>query len=128
MIGNPRRDKLLSQHIEVALVYKQMLGMEEAIAYLQRENIPSDIAEQVLDGGHERRSAPAALPASQASPVCRRRNRVHDAIVEAALKIERRLGAGRALALLKSEQVPDTVVARIMADGPRQLRARKSRP
>lgn len=45
---NMRRDKLASQHIEVALVYKEMLGLDEAIGYLQRESIPRDIAERVL--------------------------------------------------------------------------------
>jgi len=55
---------------------------------------------------------------------CRRKNRVHDAIVEAALKIERKMGADHALALLKDEGVPDEVACRIMAPGPRQVRAR----
>ncbi len=55
---------------------------------------------------------------------CRRKNRVHDAIVEAALKIERKLGREMALALLRNEQVPAEVAARVIADGPRQLRAR----
>lgn len=59
---------------------------------------------------------------------CRRRNPVHDAIVEAALKIERTLGTDWALALLRAERVPDEVGARIAAQGPRQVRARKAAP
>lgn len=50
---------------------------------------------------------------------------MHDAIVEAALKIERRFGADHALALLRQEQVPDEVAARVIAPGPRQVRARQ---
>jgi hypothetical protein len=55
---------------------------------------------------------------------CRRKNRMQDAIVEAALKIEKKLGRDMALALLKDEQVPDEVAARILAPEPRQLRSR----
>ena len=68
-------------------------------------------------------------PAQSRAVTCRRRNRVHDAIVEAALTIERTLGLGYALALLRRENVPDAVAARILGQGPRQLRAgRRTRP
>jgi ParB-like chromosome segregation protein Spo0J len=57
---------------------------------------------------------------------CRRRNRVHDAIVEAALKIERTHGSDWALALLKDEKVPEEVARRILAQELRQVRARRA--
>jgi len=123
---NARRDKLLSQHIEVALVYKDMLGLDEAIAYLQRESVPSDIAQRVLMTGRRRRQPAAAAAAPVPPPYagCRRRNHVHDAIVEAALKIERKLGVDWALNLLRDEQVSKEVVTRLSAQVPRQLRVK----
>jgi len=123
-----RRNTLISQHVEVALVYRSMLGVDEARAYLERENVPESIAMRILGDGMVRDYA--ELAASQASTpgaqfkVCRRRNQLHDAIVEAALKVERRLGRDWALALLKNEKVPDDVAARIMVDGPRQVRCK----
>jgi hypothetical protein len=122
MIGNARRNDLISQHIEVALVYKDMLGLDEAKDYLERESIPRDVAERVLLTEHKRQPppAPAALP-----PTCRRKNLVHDAIVEAALKIEQKRGAGTARALLQAEDVPAEVVERVIAQRPRQIRSRR---
>jgi hypothetical protein len=133
MIRNLRRNKLISQHIDVALVYKDMLGMDEAVAYLEREHIPKDIAQRVLQTEQKRLAAdvPAArvVPAPTAPFVhCRRKNHVHHAIVEAAIKIERKLGTQAALALLDTEKVPAPVTARVMAEGPRQVRARKDAP
>lgn len=127
MTGNLRRKNLISQHIQVALIYKEMLGADEAMAYLDRAGVSRDTAERVVLTEQRRRlpAMPAPLvfaPAPYAN--CRRRNRVQDAIVEAALKIERKLGTELALELLKSERVPAAVVARVAAPGPRQVRAR----
>lgn len=116
-----RSKNLVSQHIEVALVYKDMLGLDEALAYLAREGVPGDIAERVLLTDQRRQADPVRLPLFR----CRRKNHVHDAIVEAALKIERRLGTDYALALMRQENVPDAVAARVTAPRPRQIRARK---
>lgn len=119
MVFNLRSKNLVAQHVEVALVYKDMLGLDEAMAYLEREGVPQDVVNRVLLTAHHRLQEPPP-PAFR----CRRRNHVHDAIVEAALKIEKRFGAEHALALLRQEQVPDAVAARVIAPGPRQLRAR----
>lgn len=119
-----RRDNLLSQHIEVALVYKDMLGLDEAMGYLQRESIPRDIAQRVLLTERRRLQTVARQPAAVPYAGCRRKNHVHDAIVEAALKIERKLGADWALNLLRDEQVSEDVVTRLSAQGPRQLRVK----
>lgn len=129
MRNDVRHEMLLSQHIDVALVYKEMLGLDEARAYLERENIPRDIAERVLLTERKRAQSieqPAAQPAPTPVPVfaCRRKNRIHDAIVEAALKLERKCGRDWALALLRDERVPETVSARVLAQGPRQVRTR----
>jgi hypothetical protein len=123
-----RRHTLVSQRIEVALVYKEMLGVDEAKAYLKRENVAESIAQRILADGARRSDAlppppsPSVPPASFA--VCRRRNQLQDAIVEAAVKIERKLGRDWALALLRDENVPDEVAARVLAEGPRLLRCK----
>ena len=127
MVWKPRRENLVSQHIEVALVYQQMLGIDEAARYLEQEGVPQEIADRVLLTGRKRppRMAPSPDQSMQLPYVgCRRRNRVQDAIVEAALKVEKKLGREMALALLRDEQVPDEVAARILAPEPRQLRSR----
>jgi hypothetical protein len=121
MMFSVRSNNLVSQHIEVALVYKDMLGLDEAMNYLVREGVPGEVAMRVLLTDHRRQRGPVQLPQFH----CRRRNRVHDAIVEAALKIERRFGTDYALALMQQESVPDAVAERVTAPGPRQIRARK---
>jgi len=130
MVIRIRRSTLISQHVEVALVYKDMLGIDEALAYLARENISDDIAERILGDGRRASDMVITLvpDGSSVTPftVCRRRNHLHDAIIEAALKIERKLGSTWAHALLRDERVPDEVAARILAEGPRQLRGRSN--
>jgi hypothetical protein len=121
-----RRGNLVSQHIEVALVYKHMLGLDEAVAYLERASVPQEIAQRVLFTERKRPLPGTSGALAQAPYVgCRRKNRVHDAIVEAALKIEKKLGRDMALALLRDEQVPESVAARVLAQEPGQLRARR---
>ena len=127
MVWKVRRENLVAQHIEVALVYKDMLGVDEAIEYLDREHVPKEIVERVLFTENKRRSAAGPGQPPQAPYFgCRRRNRVHDAIVEAALKIEKKQGKHVALALLRDEQVPEAVAARVIAQEPGQLRGKKT--
>lgn len=124
-----RCNNLVTQRVEVALIYKEMLGLAEAMAYLKDEGVPNDVAERVLLTQLRRssQSEPQARVASDAQFVsCRRRNRVHHAIVEAALKIETTLGTEWAHALLKSEKVPEDVARRVISDGPRQVRAKQN--
>lgn len=130
MVIRTRNSTLISQHIEVALVYRDMLGIDEAQAYLAREDISDSIAQRFLSNGR-RSSDTATTPAlhgfsSTSFTVCRRRNQLHDAIVEAALKIEKKLGRDWALALLRDEGVSDEVSARILAEGPRRLRCKSN--
>jgi len=102
--------------------------MEEARAYLARENVPESTAQRILEQRHARNYVvtPAARPGATGPQFefCRRHNQLHDAIVEAALKIEKKLGRDWALALLRNENVPDDVALRILAQGPRQLRCK----
>jgi hypothetical protein len=128
MVWKMRRENLVAQHVEVALVYKNMLGVDEAIDYLERARVPREITERVLFTQNRRPSATGASGEPGHLPYvgCRRRNRVHDAIVEAALKIEKKLGTHMALALLRDEEVPESVAERVIAQEPGQLRAKKS--
>lgn len=127
-----RRNKLIAQRIEVALIYKVMLGEDEAKAYLAQDELCPHLIERVLGNG-PRRAGPDtsddAGPQAATTPftVCRRKNHLHDAIVSAALKIERKLGRSWALALLENEGVPLAVADRVLAEGPRQLRCTWSR-
>ena len=124
----PRYNTLVSQRLEVALVYKEMLGINEARAYLLREDVPENIAERVLCTGRRRHFFDAKPQYAAAIPVhagCRRRNRVHDAIIEASLKIEGTLGEDWARTLLSNEKVPDEIIQRVLGRGPRQLRAKR---
>jgi hypothetical protein len=127
-----RRNKLISQRVEVALIYKEMLGVDEAKAYLAQDDLCEALIERVLGNG-PRRPGPEPVaqsrPAVSATPftVCRRKNHLHDAIVAAAIKIDVKLGRQWALALLKNEGVPDEVAERVLAAGPRQSRSRNSR-
>jgi len=125
-----REDCLTAQHIEVALVYKDMLSLNDALEYLRREQIPETLAERVLltDRRRQAQPAPSACRIPQAAPVgCRRHDGVHEAIVEAALTIERKQGVQWALALMRDEGVPESVISRVVAQGPRQLRVKPVR-
>jgi hypothetical protein len=87
-----------------------------------RAGVPGDVAERVLLTDRKRSPPP---PAQGAYLRCRRKNHVHDAVVEAALKIEKRFGTEYALALLQQEDVPEAVAVRVTAAGPRQIRSKR---
>ena len=53
------------------------------------------------------------MPEPRMNESCRRHNLVHAAYVEAALKIEHALGAGRAITFLLREGVSPAVVSRV---------------
>jgi hypothetical protein len=128
MVWKVRNNTVMSQRIEVALVYQEMLGRDEAVRYLAQEGLPKETIARVLLSGN-RRASPMINPAGRSIQTpfagCRRKNYVHDAIVEAALKIEKQLGRDMALALLKDEQVPEAVTTRVIAPEPRQIRMRR---
>jgi hypothetical protein len=122
-----RHNLLLSQRLDVALVYKEMLGINEARTYLARENMPEHIAERVLSSGRRRHIFDTKLTSASTSLVnlgCRRRNHIHDAIIEAALKIEEKLGEKWARVLLSNENVSYEISERVLGRGPRQVRAK----
>lgn len=55
---NTRKDILTEQHLQVGLVYKQMLGTEEAELYLRSVGIPQHLVHRVLHSDERRPSLP----------------------------------------------------------------------
>jgi hypothetical protein len=53
---NERKDELLAQKVEVALVFQQMLGTADAQAYLVSSGVPAEVIERVLFSEALRRS------------------------------------------------------------------------
>ena len=117
------QDILTHQHLQLALVYKQMLSDDDARAYLEKEHVPAYLIARILSAGVTR-DIEDAIERYKRKAQCRRKAYVPAAIVEAALRIERRLGRDMASKLLGDEQIPEHVVVRILADGPRQVRTR----
>ncbi|WBS05619.1 hypothetical protein OU994_15660 [Pseudoduganella sp. SL102] len=139
-----RKDQLTAQKVGIAMVFREMLGPDDARAYLSAENIPEPVIERVLAGETIRldqgSAAPQGTEASEAAEVLpqppdlnnifygssgRRRNTVKAAIVEAAITIADQLGRDRAEQLLRREQLPDEVIARVLAP---EDAARRARP
>lgn len=56
-----RLDRLTAQRVEVAIVFKEMLGVEDAIAYMDANGIPQHIAERVLAGVTTTRTSDATI-------------------------------------------------------------------
>lgn len=117
------QDILTHQHLQLALVYKQMLSDDDARAYLEKEHVPAHLIARILSAGVTRHIE-EAIERHRQKTRCRRRAYVPAAIIEAALRIERKLGRDMALKLLGNEGIAEQTVARVLADGPRQVRTR----
>lgn len=113
------------------MVFREMLGSDDARAYLRAQNVPPPVIERVLacdptrNGAAEAaRSATAPLPDLHNAFYChsgRRRDTVKAAVVQAALTIDRELGRERAENLLRREGLADEVIVRLFAaDGVRR--------
>lgn len=67
---NSRTDVLTAQHLQVGLVYKQMLGLEEAEAYLRSAGIQPHLIYRVLYSDEHRGTTlapPSHRPSSPSS-------------------------------------------------------------
>ncbi len=117
------QDILTHQHLQLALVYKQMLSDDDARAYLEKEHVPAHLIARILSAGVTRQIE-EAIERHKQKAQCRRRAYVPAAIIEAAYRIERKLGRGMAIKMLGDEGIPEQIVARVLADGPRQVRTR----
>lgn len=62
MVWKVRRETVVSQHIEVALVYREMLGLDEAARYLEHEGIDQEIVDRILFT--DRKRGPPVAPLS----------------------------------------------------------------
>ena len=132
-----RKDELTAQKVHIGMIFRQMLGPEDARAYLHGENVPEPVIERVVAGETIRldQELPELAPAPAPPPLPdlnnifygssgRRRNTVKSAIVEAALTVSRELGRERAEQLLRREALPDDVIARVLAEDATCRRAR----
>ncbi|GGY38190.1 hypothetical protein [Pseudoduganella albidiflava] len=68
-----RKDQLTAQKVGIAMVFREMLGPDDARAYLSAENIPEPVIERVLAGETIRldqdTAAPLAAEATEAADV-----------------------------------------------------------
>jgi hypothetical protein len=130
-----RKDELTAQKVHIGMIFRQMLGPDDARAYLHAENVPEPVIERVVAGETIRLDQEVSPPAPVTAPLPdlnnifygssgRRRNTVKSAIVEAALTISRELGRERAEQLLRREALPDDVIARVLAEDATCRRAR----
>jgi hypothetical protein len=55
-----RTDALTRQHLDVALVFQEIIGTDEAISYLNKHGIPSDAVQRVILSPDYRRSSQTA--------------------------------------------------------------------
>jgi hypothetical protein len=124
MAYRAREDIRTSHHINVALLYQEMLGTQAAKDYLGRMDVPCAIIERVLSTTQRRLDPAVKRTRHDATPYpgCRRKNRVQEAVVSAAIKIAARQGDRWARTLLESEKVPADVVARVLAMGGDSIR------
>lgn len=57
-VSNERKDNLMSQHVEVGLVFKVMLGKQDAADYMLGTGVPVEVVERVLGDHGARRESP----------------------------------------------------------------------
>jgi hypothetical protein len=138
MMEEIRKDQLTAQKVDIGMVFRQMLGKQDAQLYLRGENVPEAVIERVLAGETIRTGQPDADSAPEAPPPQvdlqnilyghsgRRRNMVKAAIVQASILISEQLGRERAERLLRREGVPDEIIARVLAGDGANRRARHS--
>lgn len=137
MMQEVRKDQLTAQKVDIGMVFRQMLGNDDAQAYLRAENIPEPVIERVLAGQTLRTDDPGADAARPVIPPQadlqtmfyghsgRRRNMVMAAIVQAAIQVAEQLGRERAERLLRREKVPDEIIVRVLAGDGANRRARQ---
>jgi hypothetical protein len=133
-----RRDALMSRQVETGLIFREMLGIDDALAYWRAAAIPESVIERLVNGhpGRVARSSgattiAAAKPADARVSLFyhssgRRRDLIGAAVVQAAIAIQQELGRDRAACMLRRDGLPDDVVERVLAsyvpEGPKVLR------
>jgi hypothetical protein len=133
-----RKDPLTAQKVDIGLIFSNMLGVEDARAYLNSEGVSIAVIERVTSGRRTRRGhgelslAPAApdshLHSHFYSHSGRRRDTVKAAVVQAAIAVSAPLGRERAERLLRRELLPEEVIARVLAEDGASRRGRSVSP
>ncbi len=59
-----RLDRITAGRVEVAIIFKEMLGTDDAAVYLAEKGVPQGVAERVLAGKAKRRIGDDAIVAN----------------------------------------------------------------
>lgn len=125
-----RQDALMAQKVETGLIFMEMLGIGDALAYWRASGVSEAIIDRLVHGNPAAK-APArqdSMPRSHDVPVDerislfysntgRRRDVVGAAVVQAALAVFQELGRERAELMLRREGLSDAVIDRVLAPG-----------
>jgi hypothetical protein len=123
-----RQDALMAQRVETGLIFMEMLGIDDALAYWRTADVPEAIIDRLING-NPACNAPiqqSAAPSSQELPTDaritlfysntgRRRDVIGAAVVQAALAIFQELGRERAEQMLRREGLGEAVIRRVLA-------------
>ena len=123
-----RQDALLAQRVETGLIFMEMLGIDDALAYWRTSEVPEAIIDRLIHG-----NANGSAPIEQTSAPCpqelpmderitlfysntgRRRDVIRAAVVQAALAVFQELGRERAEQMLRREGLGEAVISRVLA-------------
>lgn len=123
-----RQDALMAQRVETGLIFMEMLGLDDALAYWRASEVPESIIDRLVNGNPAGKApaSQACAPASRDLPTDarislfysntgRRRDVVGAAVVQAALAIFQELGRDRAVQMLRREGLSEAVIDRVFA-------------
>lgn len=117
---NRRGDEKTALLIDAAINVAASHGVAGAAAELIELGFPVDFVFRVLCSPRLRRRYLASVPPAEPRPapgellLCRRRNRLQAAYVNAALTISQQVSVKRAEAILVEQGVPERVIARVL--------------
>lgn len=117
---NRRGDEKTALLIDAAINVAASHGVAGAAAELIELGLPVDFVFRVLCSPRRRRRYLASVPPAEPRPapgellLCRRRNRLQAAYVNAALTISQQVSVQRAEAILVEQGVPERVIVRVL--------------
>lgn len=123
-----RQDALLAQRVETGLIFMEMLGIDDALAYWRMSEVPEAIIDRLMHGNTNGNASiqQSCVPYSQELPADtritlfysntgRRRDVIGAAVVQAALAVFQELGRERAEQMLRREGLSEAVISRVLA-------------
>ncbi|MBB3221290.1 hypothetical protein [Pseudoduganella umbonata] len=123
-----RQDALMAQRVETGLIFMEMLGIDDALAYWRTSEVPEAIIDRLINGNRngkapvQQRSAPCSEELHTDARITlfysntgRRRDVIGAAVVQAALAVFQELGRERAEQMLRREGLGEAVISRVLA-------------